>query len=521
MGKIKKLNPTLIALIAAGEVIQSPRDILKELLENSCDAMATEITVTLLQGGIEKIGVLDNGEGIAADDLELAISPHATSKIVEIRDLNNISSYGFRGEALYTIAAVTNFTLKSRTINDETGRMISLFLNQGMESRACAMQIGTEIVCEQLFAPTPVRRQFLKSPRLEAKRSENMIKNILLLKKDISIKLIANGQLIFQINSGRSLEERIANFFKISQDLIECKSLVIDIGLINCWFYPHHTKGLEQYWYVNDRWISDPIFIRLGQQYFEQGILIVELKIDHKCTDVNVHPQKHIVNISKSESLIASLTEIFLEFNPDYSHEKQEKEEVNFLEEKKYTDRFPIEASQYRPVSTNNSKNYQESKYYFQKTKHIETKNNFEAPHKNKDQFFFLAEDYILISNKNTQLLFNGFEFIKALVELGMESIAPLLLPLEIKEKNNQIFFEKLNIKLINHKLTVFFADIGIYNLKNQLDIQESLTLNTIFPLSWWEKYTYDQIEMICRQSNLFVKILSTTKLINFFLEYE
>lgn len=520
MAKIKKLNPTLIALIAAGEVIQSPRDILKELLENSCDADATEITVNLLQGGIERISVLDNGHGIDPDDLELAITPHATSKISEINHLSSISSYGFRGEALYTIAVVTNFTLKSRTINNESGTMLRSFLNQKPQLQSCAMKIGTEIICEQLFAPTPVRRKFLKSPRLESKRSENMVKNILLLKNDISIKLISNGQLIFQINTAKSLIERIANFFKIPTDLIQFKNLIIDIGFINCWFYPLHTKGLEQYWYVNERWVSDPIFIRLGQQYFQQGILILQIVIDQDYTDVNVHPQKHIVNISKSESLIASLTEIFIEFNPDLLSEKEEKEEVQMIDTQVHDHNHNFNLVSSLAYHEGIKPSYGPQK--LQERVKIFPKNiNTNILHIEKDQFFFLGDELILVSNKNSQLLFNGFEFIRTIIELGLEPLSPLLLPIDIKHEQDLIFFEKLNIKLINNKLSIFFPELGIYNLRNYLDSQNLLTLKNIFTISWWQRYTFEQIKVIADQSNLFVKTISTTNLINFFLKYE
>jgi DNA mismatch repair protein MutL len=190
MGKIVLLDELTINQIAAGEVIERPASVIKEMVENSIDAGADKITVEIRNGGISYIKITDNGSGIAKDDLEIAFERHATSKIRNASDLNTVTSMGFRGEALASIAAIANVELVSKTKEQDVGYKIVVEAGNVLEKEEVGCQVGTSITVNNLFFNTPVRYKFLKKDYTETGYIEDVITRIALVNPGISFKLI-------------------------------------------------------------------------------------------------------------------------------------------------------------------------------------------------------------------------------------------------------------------------------------------------------------------------------------------
>ena len=190
MGKIVLLDELTINQIAAGEVIERPASVIKEMVENSIDAGADKITVEIRNGGISYIKITDNGSGLAKDDLEIAFERHATSKIRNASDLDTVTSMGFRGEALASIAAIANVELVSKTKEQDVGYKIVVEAGNVLEKEEVGCQVGTSITVNNLFFNTPVRYKFLKKDYTETGSIEDVITRIALVNPGISFKLI-------------------------------------------------------------------------------------------------------------------------------------------------------------------------------------------------------------------------------------------------------------------------------------------------------------------------------------------
>ena len=213
MGNIVLLDELTINKIAAGEVIERPASVIKEMVENSIDAGATNITVEIKNGGIAYIKVTDNGKGIAQDDLEIAFERHATSKIRSAEDLNLVTSMGFRGEALASIAAISKVEMVSKTEEQETGYRIVIEGGDVLEQEETGCQTGTSITVKNLFYNTPVRYKFLKKDYTEAGYIEDVITRIALVNPTIALKLINAGKTIIQTNGSGDLKSVIYSIY--------------------------------------------------------------------------------------------------------------------------------------------------------------------------------------------------------------------------------------------------------------------------------------------------------------------
>ena len=205
---INVLSPRIYNRIAAGEVVERPASVVKELVENSLDAGATKIKIEIEEGGIKKICVSDNGCGIAKDDLPLAFLPHATSKIADIDDLDEISTLGFRGEALASIASVSMINLTTKTKNSETGYKIDADGGEISKITEVARLDGTTLTMQNLFFNTPARAKFLKKPKTEESEITHLIEKFMLSRPDIDFEYVVDGKTIYSHNSG-NLDEVI------------------------------------------------------------------------------------------------------------------------------------------------------------------------------------------------------------------------------------------------------------------------------------------------------------------------
>jgi DNA mismatch repair protein MutL len=306
-----KILPTLLAnQIAAGEVVERPASIVKELLENSIDAGADEIIIRIEEGGIKNISISDNGKGIPKEELLLAIMPHATSKIYSLDDLENLNTMGFRGEALASISSVSRFALKSR-FNDHPVAYILEFEGKGEAPKIAPTQLnrGTTIIVRDLFFNTPARRKFLKSPNTEFRHIEEMVRRISLSYPEISFTLYHQDKLILKLPKALDevmQRERLRQICGIS---FVNNMLRVDQGAtgLHCHGFIGKPTLMRastdlQYVYVNGRAVKDKFITHAIKQAYKDVLygdkhpaLVLFLDIDPQQVDVNVHPTKNEV----------------------------------------------------------------------------------------------------------------------------------------------------------------------------------------------------------------------------------
>lgn len=312
---IKILDPAVANQIAAGEVVERPASVVKELLENSLDAGCCSVKINLEKGGIGLISIKDDGLGIAKDELPLALSRHATSKISSFDDLSAVVSLGFRGEALASITSVSRLNLKSSASENGKGWQIdSDGYSEKYTLKPVAHARGTTIVVRDLFFNTPARRKFMRSERTELKTIEDMVKRLSISRFDVAFELVHEGKSLLKIPAATTSalqQQRVAAIF--GQSFIE-NALTIDVASagLKCWGWvaqPTFSRGQAdmQYFYVNGRFIRDKLIahaVKLAYQdvlyHGRHPAYMLFLEIDPKAVDVNVHPTKHEVRFRES-----------------------------------------------------------------------------------------------------------------------------------------------------------------------------------------------------------------------------
>ncbi len=316
---IKLLDKNTIDKIAAGEVIERPSSVVKELLENSIDAEATSITVEIKEGGISFIRVTDNGSGIPKEQVKTAYMRHATSKIDDASDLESIASLGFRGEALSTIAAVSQTEMITKTAYDLVGVKYVIHGGEEVEYKEVGVPEGTTIVVRNLFFNTPARKKFLKTPMTEGSYINDLVLRIALSHPEIAFKLIINGQTKLDTSGNGKLKDVLYQLFgrDITSNIIEVDYEQTDIkikGYIGKPFISRGNRGLENY-FINKRYIKSNIVNRaieegyktfVMQHKFPFTALFIELPLD-KC-DVNVHPTKMEFKYDNERALFEAVT---------------------------------------------------------------------------------------------------------------------------------------------------------------------------------------------------------------------
>ena len=219
--KIHILAPNVVNQIAAGEIVERPAAVVKELVENSLDANAKNISINFSHGGKFYISVEDNGIGMSEDEIFLAIERHATSKISKIDDLGSLSSFGFRGEAIPSISSVAQVTISSKNDSDDFGTKVRLSGGNVLSIQKIARQTGTKIVVENLFFNVPARRKFLKSDETENNHIVSLIREFSLIKNDIKFSLFRDDELIFESQNKESIGERLNAIFKYDEKFID------------------------------------------------------------------------------------------------------------------------------------------------------------------------------------------------------------------------------------------------------------------------------------------------------------
>ena len=290
-------------MIAAGEVVQRPASVVKELVENAVDAGADQVTVVIQDAGRTLIQVIDNGCGMSPDQAVLCFERHATSKLRTAEDLNNILTFGFRGEALASIAAVAEVTLKTRREEDEVGCQVDYADSQHIATNEVAAPRGANFSVRNLFYNVPARRKFLKSDNVEFKHIVTEFIRVALTRPDIGFTLTHNSKDVYVLRPAKSLKFRIQDVLgaNIANDIVDIKAETSAVGVYGFTGRPDAArKGLgNQYFFVNGRYFRSPYLHKAVMKAYENLIpdgytppYIIYLEIDPQSVDVNIHPTK-------------------------------------------------------------------------------------------------------------------------------------------------------------------------------------------------------------------------------------
>lgn len=314
---IIKLDDRTIEQIAAGEVIESPVSVVKELVENSIDAGAKNIVVEIKKGGKSYIRVTDDGRGIANNQMRLAFEKHTTSKIKDFSDLYDIYSLGFRGEALASIVTVSQLQAISKTENDPVGKKLE-FLNTNIKESSIATNNGTSIEVMNLFSNVPVRKKFLKSDIAESNAISKLMYSLAIGYNSLSLKYIKDGRVEFKTNANEPLDIRISNLLdeNLKDNLIKINSSgsIYKIeGFISSSNYYRGSRNL-QYLYVNNRLIDSSLITKTIEKEYKSLIpqgrfpaIFLFLSTNPKNLDVNVHPNKRTIKFNYEDELIKQI----------------------------------------------------------------------------------------------------------------------------------------------------------------------------------------------------------------------
>lgn len=329
MDIIHLLPDSVANQIAAGEVVQRPASVIKELVENSIDAHATQVQIVLREAGRELIQVIDNGQGMSPTDARMAFEKHATSKIQKATDLFDLHTMGFRGEALASVAAVAEVELRTRRQQDEAGVLIAIAGSQLQRQEACACSAGANFQVRNLFFNVPARRKFLKSNQTELSNIMQEIQHVALANPQVEFTVIHNDAMVLQLTAG-STKQRIIQLFSksLGQQLLP---LAVENDLMNISGFvgtPEgaRKKGALQYFYVNDRFMKHPYFHKAVIECYqdlipegEQPNYFIYLQVDPQTIDVNIHPTKTEIKFENEAArwhiLMATIREALGKYN--------------------------------------------------------------------------------------------------------------------------------------------------------------------------------------------------------------
>ncbi|AUJ68974.1 DNA mismatch repair protein MutL [Pseudoalteromonas sp. NC201] len=311
MMTIEILPARLANQIAAGEVVERPASVVKELVENSIDAGATRIQIDIERGGHKLIRIRDNGIGIVKDELMLALSRHATSKLRSLDDLECIASLGFRGEALASISSVSRLTLSSKPQAQETAwQAFAEGRDMAVQVQPTAHPDGTTIEVKDLFFNTPARRKFLRTEKTEFSHIDELVKRIALSRFDVAITLTHNQKVVRQYRP-RTIEKGVERVAQVGGKAFLQQASFIDSGheglRLFGWVLPAGVNNGTQYTYVNGRMMRDKLILHAIRQAFDESIgheelpgFVIYLELDPRQVDVNVHPAKHEVRFHQA-----------------------------------------------------------------------------------------------------------------------------------------------------------------------------------------------------------------------------
>ena len=328
MAKIHVLDNGTIDKIAAGEVVERPASVIKELVENAIDAGATAVTVEIKEGGIEFIRVTDNGAGIEKSEVRNAFMRHATSKITQVSDLLTLHSLGFRGEALSSIAAVSKVELITKTKEDMTGIRYCLEGAQEVSYEEIGAPEGTTFIVRNLFFNTPVRRKFLKTAMTEGSYVTDLLEHLALSRPDISIKYVLNGQTKFFTNGDGDLKAIIYRIYgrDIANEMIPFQTVEEDLvleGFLGKPVLNRANRNFENY-FVNSRYIRNKLVSKAIEEGYQSYMMqhrypfcVIHITVPPENVDVNVHPNKMEVRFANQNAVYQKIASNIAQFLAD------------------------------------------------------------------------------------------------------------------------------------------------------------------------------------------------------------
>jgi len=504
MSKVHILPPEIVSKIAAGEVIERPASVLKELLENSLDAQTKSIEVNLKGAGKTLLQIKDTGTGIDKEDLDTIFLRHATSKINQIDDLYHIASLGFRGEALYSISAVSDITLRSKTNEEEHGWEIHLRGNEKISLKPVTMQTGTEVEVKELFFNTPARKKFLKSNTSELNRILDTFIPYTLLYPELSFSLAHDGRKILDLAPAKNFIQRITDSLHLEKNnIIEDKrdfaqdnlSIHLVLGDMNI----QRTRKDMQFIFINNRPVENrTISFHLNEIYrliFSPGVypfFCTYINMSPSELDVNVHPTKRQVKIKDELKLVSILRQFCEHLLMTKSKAKQAtgifslKEPGEEKIQPKLADKTLSEMpeQQYRLA-------LEESIALFKTSIIAEKKDDLKAKLKQARYLGNLLKKYLLFETPDSLLLIDQhaaqeritFEKLKEQMEKGKVEVQQLLTPILIKITAQELaLWEEVeeNLEGIGFQTTLFDKETLAIHGHPQLITQPEVALRSL-----------------------------------------
>ena len=496
MGNIVLLDDLTINKIAAGEVIERPANVVKELVENSIDAGATKIIIEIKNGGKTLVKIVDNGKGISAKDIPLSLERHATSKIRKIEDLEHTYSMGFRGEALASIASISELTMITKTA-EENGTKIIAEAGKIVEIEEIGIPVGTTIMVEKLFFNTPVRYKFLKNDATEFRYIKEWVQKTALVNSNIAFKLINDGKIVFQTNGNGNIRDIIYLLYgkEIEKNLLdvnyESEGIKVTGVIGNTTIARDNRKS--QILYLNKRNIKNQILTNSADQAFKgatgigkYGFFILNLEMPANYYDVNVHPTKMEVRFNDENKLYkvfyhaiksSMLNGEFLD-----NDEKEQKKETYIENELEFlTNKFKNDA----PVELINRENQREIEYTYvgilfrtfiiieigedmflidqhaghERILYEQIKENYKNHIQNNSQLMLIPEVYNL-SHKEIEFVKENIELFRNTgfdIELfGEDSVKISGIPdIEYKVNKNRMFLDVLDEMLTTERTAI------------------------------------------------------------------
>ncbi|MEI0581024.1 DNA mismatch repair endonuclease MutL [Brachyspira pilosicoli] len=452
---IMKLPKSVANRIAAGEIIERPSSMLKELLENAVDSGADNIEVSVEEAGIKTMIVEDNGSGIAFEELPLAITHHATSKIYSIEDLDNIYTLGFRGEALASIADVTNLEIVSKSIDEKTGGKIVVEAGKILEHKPYASVNGTKITAKNLFFNIPARYKFLKHTSREFYLIKEVFDMEALVQPNITMKLYNNGKLVNSYLKVDNLKDRIENYLNDSNvfsNLIELNIEKNDINIYGLFSNSKISQSIKKnnFIFLNNRPIENRVIAYAIKNAYSNSIpkerypfFFLYINVDTNKVDVNVHPSKKEVRIKNERDISGIIYNAIYNNINSVNNFSSVNIEVDI--DKDITPTFPLQSNNNNNITTNNSANNFNNEV---------KNNNFEAVFNNNE----LASNINNESNNKNDINNNNLELQKNNSEFGeyVKAVGQVFSSYIIAERGNEMYiidqhaaYERLNYERI------------------------------------------------------------------------
>ena len=316
--ELKILPKNIADMIAAGEVVQRPASVVKELMENAVDAGATDIKVVVTDAGRTLVQVIDNGSGMSPDDAVLCFERHATSKLASAEDLHHILTFGFRGEALASIAAVADVTLRTRTAEEEAGVEVQMSASENRGTREVSCPVGTNIAVRNLFFNIPARRKFLKSDNVELRHVIEEFQRVALTRPDIAFSLTHNGKDVHVVKAAKSYKFRIQDLLgaAIVGDVMDIQADTTIASLRGYAGRPESARKTlgNQFLFVNGRYFRSPYLHKAVMKAYENLIpegttpsYFLYLEVDPATVDVNIHPTKAEIKFEEEQLLFQTV----------------------------------------------------------------------------------------------------------------------------------------------------------------------------------------------------------------------